>query len=114
MDAHFLLWIAPLPHNSTRVGDWHPCISLSHYPISPVASPQCIARSTYYFGGSEVYYVVVITPIWDSQITPDHLTQARATLWPVRPSGRPPNNVAMYAYIPSPLTKNAVTRANTK
>ena len=27
---------------------------------------------------------------WDSQLTSDHLTQARATLRPVRPSGRSP------------------------
>jgi len=50
---------------------------------------------------------LVITPnIWDSQITSDHLTQARATLRPVRPSGHSPSDVAIYAYISSPLTKN--------
>jgi hypothetical protein len=52
--------------------------------------------------------------ITDSQLTSDHLTQARAILRPVGPSGRSPNNAAIYAYIPSLLTKNAVTRANTK
>jgi len=49
---------------------------------------------------------------WRRCPTLDHLTQARATLRSVRPSGRSPNNAAIYAYIPSLLTKNAVTRAN--
>jgi len=53
---------------------------------------------------------------WDSQLTSDHLTQARATLRPVRPSGRSPKlhqlcNICIH---PSPLAKYVVTRANTK
>jgi hypothetical protein len=102
-DAHFLLWMVPSG------------ILLSHYPVGPVASPRCVARSSYYFGESEVHYAASSSLLifWDSQLTSDHLTQARAILRPVRPSGRSPNNAAIYAYIP-PLTKNAVTRANAK
>jgi hypothetical protein len=103
-DAHFLVWMMP------------PGILLSHYPVGPVASPRCVAHSSYYFGGSEVHYAASSSLLifWDSQLTSDHLTQARAILRPVRPSGRSPNNAAIYAYTPSLLTKNAVTRANTK
>jgi hypothetical protein len=96
-DAYFLVWMMP------------PGILLSHYPVGPVASPRCVAHSSYYFGGSEVHYAASSSLLifWDSQLTSDHLTQARAILRPVRPSGRSPNNTAIYAYIPSLLTKNA-------
>ncbi|KAJ8582919.1 hypothetical protein M405DRAFT_829809 [Rhizopogon salebrosus TDB-379] len=62
-------------------------ILLSHYPVGPVASPRCVARSSYYFGESEVHYAASSSLLifWDSQLTSDHLTQARAILRPVRP-----------------------------
>jgi len=51
-----------------------------------------------FWGIRGVLRCLVITPnIWDLQITSDHLTQARVTLRPVRPSGHSPNNVAIYA-----------------
>ncbi|KAJ8585658.1 hypothetical protein M405DRAFT_824612 [Rhizopogon salebrosus TDB-379] len=62
-----------------------PGILLSHYPVGPVASPRCVAHSSYYFGGSEVHYAASSSLLifWDSQLTSDHLTQARAILRPV-------------------------------
>jgi hypothetical protein len=132
-DAHFLTWMMPLCRRELSPGFSHsilgrelddhflmwmmpPGFLLSHYPIGPVASPRCVARSSYYFWeirGS--LRCVFPTPnIWDLQLTSDHLTQARAILKPVRPSGHSPNDAAIYAYIPSPLAKSAVTRANAK
>jgi hypothetical protein len=64
-DAHFLTWMMP-PRRRELAGFSHPILSrepdahflmwmmppgflLSHYPIDPVASPRCVARSPYYF-----------------------------------------------------------------
>ena len=80
--APLLTWIVP------------PCILLSNCPTGPVASPRCVAAAhgSYHFG--DMRFTTLrrssLLIFWDPQLTSDHLTQARATLRPVRPSGRSP------------------------
>ena len=71
-----------------------PCILLSNYPTGPVASPRCVAAAhgSYHFGDprSTMLHCSSLLIFWDSQLTSDHLTQARATLRSVHPSGHSP------------------------
>ena len=77
-----LMWMMP------------PCILLSNYPTGPVGSPRYVAaaHSSYHFVDPRFTTLrrSSLLIFWDSQPTLDHLTQARATLRPVRPSGRSP------------------------
>jgi len=90
-DACILMWMM-LPPAPLLIWMILPCILLSSYPIGPVDSPRCVARGSYYFGGPEVHYAASSSLLifWDPKLTSDHLTQARAALKPVRPSGRSP------------------------
>jgi len=65
-------------------------------------------------GDPEVHYAAsFLTSILDSQLTSHRLgpLSGRFVLRGVRPNSI---NFAIYAYIPSPLAENVITRANTK
>jgi hypothetical protein len=90
-----------------------PGFLLSRYPIGPVASPRCVARSSYYFWEIRGSLCCVI-PTPNILGFAAHLTQARAIFRPVRPSGRSPYNAAIYAYIPSPPSLRVPSREQTQ
>jgi len=110
--AAILEWSTPLAWMPTLLCGWRRCPTpLLMWITFPLPNESCSLTSMHrsqqqLFWGIRGVRLVITPNIWDSQITSDHLTQARATLRPVRPLGHSPNNVAIYAYIPSPLTNN--------
>ena len=102
----------------------HPPLPFLRYlsvPRSLLASYFARRHLVKYFTVSDGWY---LDSCWSgcevahppSQLTSDHLIQARATLRPVRPLGRSPklHELCNQCIHPSPLTKNVVARANTK